>query len=233
MERLRRGEAAGGSSSARLRTTPTRTRGEWGQWGQGDARVRSWMAGLLVTGAIPLAFGMEADPRVIAPVATPRPRLNVDHFPKGESSMRIPIPKGPIPSVLAALVATGTGVLVTPESVAAQSPEYCVRCKVEDGRPPDCVRSSWGNRRCKVKVGSPSCDVDKPPFPGMSPTTCIARPRRMAALSGVASGVATDNGWPGRGASASGSAACDIAPKRHYSLARTAEIRAGLQRVTI
>lgn len=35
------------------------------------------------------------------------------------------IPKGPIPAVLAALVATG--VLGTPESVAAQSPDFCVR----------------------------------------------------------------------------------------------------------
>ncbi len=146
--------------------------------------------------------------------------------------MRIPIPKGLIPSVLAALVATG--VLGTPESVAAQSPDFCVKCKVEAGSPPECVRGSWGNRRCKVTVGSPSCDVDKPPLPGMVPITCIARPRRMAALSGVASGVATDNGWLGRGASASGSAACGIATaKRHYSLARIAEIRAGLQRVTI
>ena len=70
--------------------------------------------------------------------------------------------------------------------------------------------------------------------PGMSPTTCIARPMRMVALSGVASGLGTDSGWPGRDASGSGSAACGIATaKRHYSLARIAEIRAGLQRVTI
>lgn len=142
-------------------------------------------------------------------------------------------PKGPILAVLAALVVTG--VLGTPESMAAQSPEYCVRCKVEEGSPPECVRTSgFGKRWCRVTVGS-GCETDVPPSPlWPDMPTCVARIKRMAALAGVASGVGNDNGWRRRDASGSGSAACDIATvKRHYSPARIAEIRAGLQRVTV
>lgn len=142
-------------------------------------------------------------------------------------------PKGPILAVLVALVVTG--VLGTPESTAAQpfppAPEFCVACEVEEGSPPDCVRTSYGYRRCRVTVAN-GCETDQPPFPGMP--TCIARLKRMAALAGVASGVGTDNGWWRADASGSGSAACDIATvKRHYSPARIAEIRAGLQRVRV
>ena len=145
------------------------------------------------------------------------------------------IPKGPILAVLAALVATG--VLGTPESTAAQpwppAPESCVACKLEQGSPPECVPTSYGYRWCKVTVAS-GCETDQPPFPEYGMPTCIARLTRMAALAGVASGVGTDSGWWRRDASDNGSAACDIATvKRHYSPARIAEIRAGLQRVTV